>query len=60
MEFDRRFLLKTALGSAASVALGAPADAQVAAQPFPMGREFRARALAKGVSDATYSRVMAA
>ena len=52
-------MLKTALGSAASLALGAPAFAQVAAQPFAQWVEtFRARALAKGVSDATYSRVM--
>ena len=60
MEFDRRYLLKTALGSAASLALGAPAFAQVAAQPFAQWVEtFRARALAKGVSDATYTRVLA-
>ncbi len=59
MEFDRRYLLKTALGSAASLALGAPAFGQVAAQPFAQWVEtFRARALAKGVSDATYTRVM--
>src|SRR6266576_6339034 len=59
MEFDRRFLLKTALGSAASLALGAPAFGQVAAQPFAQWVEtFRARALAKGISDATYTRVM--
>ena len=54
MEFDRRFLLETALGSAASLALGAPAFGQVAAQPFAQWVEtFRPRALAKGVSDAT-------
>jgi lytic murein transglycosylase len=59
MEFDRRFLLKTALGGAASLALGVPAFGQVAAQPFPQWVEsFRPRALAKGVSDATYTRVM--
>ena len=58
MEFDRRYLLKTALGGA-SLAFGAPAFAQVAAQPFPQWVEtFRARALAKGISDATYTRVM--
>ena len=59
MEFDRRYLLKTALGGAASLALRAPVVAQVAAQPFPQWVEtFRPRALAKGVSDATYTRVM--
>ncbi len=41
------------------LAFGAPAFAQVAAQPFPQWVEaFRPRALAKGVSDATYTRVM--
>jgi len=35
MEVDRRYLLKTALGGAASLAFGAPAFGQVAAQPFP-------------------------
>ena len=59
MEFDRRYLLKTALGGVASLAFGAPAFAQVAAQPFPQWVEsFRPRALAKGVADATYTRVM--
>ena len=58
MNFTRRHLLKTALG-AAPLAFGAPAFAQVAAQPFPQWVEsFRPRALAKGVSDATYTRVM--
>ena len=59
MEFDRRYLLKTALSGVASLAFGAPAFAQVAAQPFPQWVEsFRPRALAKGVADATYTRVM--
>ena len=59
MEVDRRYLLKTALGGAAALAVGAPAFAQVAAQPFAQWVEaFRARARAKGISDATYSRVM--
>ena len=48
MEFDRRYLLKTALAGAASLAFVAPAFAQVAAQPFPQWVEsFRPRALAK-------------
>jgi lytic murein transglycosylase len=59
MEIARRHLVKAALSSAASLALGAPAFAQVAAQPFAQWVEtFRARALAKGISDATYTRVM--
>src|SRR6476659_8901629 len=59
MDFSRRTLLKTALGGVASFALAAPAFAQVAAQPFAQWVEtFRARALAKGISGATYTRVM--
>jgi lytic murein transglycosylase len=59
MEFARRHVLKATLTGAASLAFGAPALAQVAAQPFAQWVEtFRPRALAKGVSDATYSRVM--
>jgi membrane-bound lytic murein transglycosylase B len=60
MKLARRHVLKSALTSAASLALGAPVFAQVAAQSFPEWVEtFRARARAKGISDATYSRVMA-
>jgi lytic murein transglycosylase len=59
MGFSRRHLLTTAFGGAASLALGRPAVAQVAAQPFTQWVEsFRPRALAKGISDATYTRVM--
>ena len=54
----RRELL-TALTGAASLALGAPAFAQTAAQRFPEWVEtFRPKARAKGISDATYTRVM--
>jgi membrane-bound lytic murein transglycosylase B len=59
MRFSRRQILTAALGGAASLAPGGPAFTQVAAQPFPQWVEsFRPRALAKGVSDATYTRVM--
>src|SRR3954453_613939 len=59
MRFGRRHLLTTALSGAAALAFGPSAFAQVAAQPFAQWAEmFRALALAKGVSDATYSRVM--
>src|SRR5215213_1035970 len=61
MEFHRRHLLKTSLAGAASLAFGTPAFAQVAAQPFAQWVEnFRPRALVKGISDATYTRVMGA
>src|ERR1700745_2610969 len=59
MNSSRRHVLTTALGGGASLALRGPASAQVAAQPFAQWVEsFRARALAKGISDATYTRVM--
>ena len=59
MTIARRSLLKTALSGAASLAFGAPAFAQSAAEPFPKWVEtFRAKARAKGISDATYTRVM--
>jgi len=59
MEFSRRHLLTTAIGSGASFSLG-DAFAQSAEQPFTQWVElFRARAVAKGISDATYSHVMA-
>ncbi len=59
MKFARRHVLKATLTGAASLALGAPAFAQVSAQPFAQWVEtFRARARAKGISDATYTRVM--
>jgi len=59
MTLARRTLMQAALSSAAVLALSGRAFAQVSAQPFPQWVEsFRPRALAKGVSDATYSRVM--
>src|ERR1043165_1116207 len=59
MKLARRHVLTTALGSAASFAFGAPGFAQVAAQPFAQWVETSAaRALAKGISAATYARVM--
>src|SRR6266853_2035224 len=59
MEFGRRYLLKTAISGAACLAFGAPAFAQSATQPFPQWVEsFRAKALAKGITEATYQRVM--
>ena len=58
--FARRSLLHAALGSAAALAFGGRSFAQVAGQPFAEWVEtFRPRARAKGVSDATYTRVMA-
>ena len=59
MTIARRTLLKTALSGAALLAFGAGAFAQSAAEPFPKWVEtFRAKARAKGISDATYTRVM--
>ena len=59
MTVARRTLLTTALSGAASLALGPRAFAQSAAEPFPKWVEtFRAKARAKGISDATYTRVM--
>jgi len=53
----RRALLHASLGAAAALAL--PAAAMAAPPAFDAWRDgFRARALAKGVSDATYTRVM--
>ena len=59
MPIARREILSTALAGAASLALGASAFAQTAAQRFPEWVEtFRAKARLKGISDATYTRVM--
>src|SRR5205085_2327370 len=59
MTLARRTLMQAALSSAAALAFGGGAFAQVSSQPFPQWVEsFRPRALAKGVSDATYTRVM--
>jgi membrane-bound lytic murein transglycosylase B len=55
----RRQLLKSALFGAATFSFGAPAFAQSAAQPFEQWvGAFHAKAAAKGISDATYQRVM--
>jgi len=59
MNLARRTLLKTTFSAAASLALAHQAFAQSAAQPFAQWVEsFRARAVAKGISEATYTRVM--
>ncbi len=51
--------MQAALSGAAALAFGGSVFAQVASQPFAQWVEaFRARARAKGVSDATYTRVM--
>ena len=55
----RRDLILAALGAAASLAFSGGAWAQVARMPFPQWVEsFRARARARGISDATYTRTM--
>jgi len=57
---ERRSVLKAALGAVASLAVSG-AGAQSARQPFAQWVEaFRARARARGISDATYTRVMSA
>jgi membrane-bound lytic murein transglycosylase B len=59
MNFARRNFLTTALAGIASLGSGAPLLAQSAAQPFAEWVEaFRAKARAKGISEATYTRVM--
>jgi membrane-bound lytic murein transglycosylase B len=59
MDFARRNLLQAALAGTAMFAFGVPAFAQSAAQPFAQWVEsFRAKATAKGISEATYRRVM--
>src|SRR5260370_15797848 len=56
----RRHFIAAALNAAAALAARSPALAQAAKLPFPRWVEtFRARARARGVSDATYTRVMA-
>jgi membrane-bound lytic murein transglycosylase B len=55
----RRLWLKAGLAAAASLIAGVPAQAQRAAMPFERWvATFRARALARGISEATYARVM--
>jgi len=59
MDFARRNLLTATLGGTVSLALRVPGFAQSAAQAFAQWVEgFRARALARGISDTTYTRVM--
>ena len=56
---SRRACLRSGFAAAASFALPFDAFAQSAAQPFEQWVEsFRARAKARGISDATYNRVM--
>ena len=55
----RRFWLKTSVAAAVGLVVGAPVQAQSAAMPFERWvATFRARAAARGISDATYARVM--
>jgi lytic murein transglycosylase len=56
---NRRTLLRSTLAMACLLGSGGPAAAQRAAASFPQWvAAFRPRALARGVSDATYDRVM--
>lgn len=56
---DRRDLIRLALGATAALVAGDAARAQAAKLSFPQWVEaFRARARARGISDATYTRVM--
>src|SRR5260370_39193130 len=57
---SRRHFVIVAVAAAAVLPCADPALAQAAKLPFPRWVEgFRARARARGVSDATYTRVMA-
>src|SRR5690349_3859070 len=57
--FSRRDCLRSGFAAAAAFALPSAAAAQSAAQPFEQWVEtFRARAKARGISEATYNRVM--
>jgi lytic murein transglycosylase len=59
MTFSRRALLSGALAALASGAFGDNAFAQSARMPFPQWvAAFRSRARARGISNATYDRVM--
>jgi membrane-bound lytic murein transglycosylase B len=59
MTFSRRAVLSGALAALASGAIGDNAFAQSARMPFPQwAAAFRSRARARGISDATYDRVM--
>src|ERR1700730_11333504 len=60
MNLDRRACLLAGLGALGSFAFRAAAAAKGVNHPFPQWvNTFRKRALARGVSDATYTRVMA-
>lgn len=57
----RRALLRLASAAAAAAAFAGPAPAQSPAAPFPQWlQSLRAKARARGVSDATFTRVMGA
>ncbi len=59
MSFTRRRWLHAALALGAAAVLPRPAAAQSAAQPFEQWvAAFRARALARGISEKTYARAM--
>ena len=59
MRPSRRDVLAAAAGAAAALACPAAARAQSSRMPFPKWvATFRARALARGISAATYDRVM--
>jgi lytic murein transglycosylase len=61
VSITRRALISQALGAAAGLATGAPARAEGAGPPFAQWvQSFRPRALARGVSQATYDRAMGA
>ncbi|MEW6644182.1 MAG: lytic murein transglycosylase [Pseudomonadota bacterium] len=56
---SRRALLRISAGTAIALAVPVPVPAEAAPPGFEQWREaFRAKALARGISDATYSRVM--
>jgi membrane-bound lytic murein transglycosylase B len=60
MKLDRRACLLAGAGALGSLAFGRSTPARGAGQPFPQWvASFRARAQARGVSEATYTRVMA-
>src|SRR5215203_4936736 len=57
--FDRRALLRTGLAAGAALITGAPAFAQSSSMSFPQWvASFKPRAVARGISEQTYDRVM--
>jgi membrane-bound lytic murein transglycosylase B len=57
--FDRRALLRTGLAAGAALITGGPASAQSSSMSFPQWvASFKPRALARGISEQTYDRVM--